>query len=98
MITLTNGGSHGRTTGPHRLEGRPARQARLAVRQGGQGHRPADPHRQGGGSPVDARSLLNLLTLGAEHDELVTLSAEGDGADAALDELAAMLAQDLDAE
>ena len=49
-----------------------------------------------GGSPVDARSLLNLLTLGAEHDELVTLSAEGDGADAALDELAAMLARDLD--
>src|SRR5215218_8673148 len=30
-----------------------------------------------GGSPVDARSLLNLLTLGAGHDELVTLSAEG---------------------
>ena len=51
-----------------------------------------------GGSPVDARSLLNLLTLGAEHDELVTLSAEGDGADAALDELAAMLGRDLDAE
>ena len=51
-----------------------------------------------GGSPVDARSLLNLLTLGAEHDELVTLSAEGEGADAALDELAAMLARDLDAE
>jgi phosphocarrier protein HPr len=49
-----------------------------------------------GGSPVDARSLLNLLTLGAEHDELVTLSAEGDGADAALDGLAAMLARDLD--
>ena len=49
-----------------------------------------------GGSPVDARSLLNLLTLGAQHDELVTLSAEGDGADAALDELAAMLARDLD--
>jgi len=51
-----------------------------------------------GGPPVDARSLLNLLTLGAEHDELVTLSAEGDGADAALDELAAMLGRDLDAE
>ena len=50
-----------------------------------------------GRSPVNARSLLNLLTLGAEHGDEVTLSAEGDGADAALDELATMLESDLDA-
>ena len=49
-----------------------------------------------GRPPVNAASLLSLLTLGAEFGEEVTLSAEGDGADAALDELAAMLGSDLD--
>jgi phosphocarrier protein len=51
---------------------------------------------KGGRPPVNAASLLSLLTLGAEFGEEVTLSAEGDGADAALDELAAMLGSDLD--
>jgi phosphocarrier protein len=47
---------------------------------------------------VNAASLLNLLTLGAEFGENVTLSADGEGADAALDDLAALLARDLDAD
>ena len=51
-----------------------------------------------GKPPVNAASLLNLLTLGAEFGDNVTLYAEGEGAEAALDELAAMLARDLDAE
>jgi phosphocarrier protein HPr len=46
--------------------------------------------------PVNARSLLSLLTLGAEHGDLVTLYAEGDGAEQALDELAALLGRELD--
>jgi phosphocarrier protein HPr len=46
--------------------------------------------------PVNARSLLNVLTLGVKYGELVTLYAEGEGADAALDELAAMLGRELD--
>ena len=45
---------------------------------------------------MNAASLLSLLTLGAEFGEKVTLSAEGEGADAALDELAAMLGSELD--
>lgn len=49
-----------------------------------------------GQPPVSARSLLNLLTLGAGHGDLVTLHAEGDGAEATLDELAAMLERELD--
>ena len=49
-----------------------------------------------GQPPVNARSLLNVLTLGVKYGELVTLYAEGDGADAALDELAAMLERELD--
>jgi phosphocarrier protein HPr len=51
-----------------------------------------------GQSPVNAASLLSLLTLGAEFGEQVTLSAEGEGAETALDELAAMLGRELDAD
>ncbi len=50
----------------------------------------------GGRPPVDARSIVMLLTLGAEHGDVVTLSAEGEGADAALDSLGAMLERELD--
>ena len=50
-----------------------------------------------GGAPVDARSILLVLTLGVAHHDEVVLAAEGEGADAALDELAALLSQDLDA-
>ena len=52
----------------------------------------------GAGEPVDAGSILEVMTLGVQHGDLVTLSADGDGADAALDELVALLARDLDAE
>jgi len=51
-----------------------------------------------GGAPVNARSMLSLLTLGAEHGEVVTLYAEGEGAGSVLDELAALLSRDLDEE
>jgi phosphocarrier protein HPr len=49
-----------------------------------------------GQPPVNAASLLSLLTLGAEFGENVTLYAEGQGAEAALDELTTMLGRDLD--
>ncbi len=49
-----------------------------------------------GRPPVDARSIVMLLTLGAGHGDVVTLSAEGEGADAALDSLGAMLERELD--
>jgi phosphocarrier protein len=45
---------------------------------------------------VNARSLLNLLTLGAAHGDLVTLRADGEDAEATLDELAALLERELD--
>jgi phosphocarrier protein HPr len=51
-----------------------------------------------GKPPVNAASLLSLLTLGAEFGDEVTLSAEGEGAETALDELAAMLGRELDAD
>ena len=33
-----------------------------------------------GDEPVDARSILGVMALGAKHGESVTLSAEGEGA------------------
>jgi phosphocarrier protein HPr len=47
---------------------------------------------------VDARSILSVMALGAKHGEEVVLSADGDGAVEALDELVALLSRDLDAE
>jgi phosphocarrier protein len=51
-----------------------------------------------GGTPVDARSVLFVLGLDVRGGDEVVLAAEGDGADAALDELEAVLQRDLDKE
>jgi phosphocarrier protein HPr len=51
-----------------------------------------------GVEPVDARSILMVLGLDAKGGDEVVLSASGDGADQAVDELAALLATDLDAQ
>ena len=51
-----------------------------------------------GGDPVDARSILLVLGLDARGGEEVVLSADGDGAEQALEELAAVVATDHDAE
>lgn len=51
-----------------------------------------------GAAPVDARSILGVMTLGAKHGEEVVLAAEGAGAESALNELAELLSRDLDAE
>ncbi|HEX2808626.1 MAG TPA: HPr family phosphocarrier protein [Kineosporiaceae bacterium] len=53
--------------------------------------------RKAGGEPVPATSILSVLTLNAANGDELTLEAEGDGADLALDQLVALLAQDLDA-
>ncbi|MGH3878126.1 MAG: HPr family phosphocarrier protein [Actinophytocola sp.] len=48
--------------------------------------------------PVDASSIIAVLALGAHGGDTVTITAEGEGAEGALDALAEVLAQDLDAE
>ncbi|CAN5355046.1 HPr family phosphocarrier protein [soil metagenome] len=50
------------------------------------------------GKSVNAASILGVLSLGIGHGEEVTLSAEGEGAEAALDSLAEVLNTDLDKE
>jgi phosphocarrier protein len=54
--------------------------------------------RTGEKKAVPARSMLSVLSLGAKFGTEVILEADGDGADTALDELADLLARDLDAE
>ena len=44
---------------------------------------------------VNAKSLLSVLTLGAEHGEQVLLHADGEDAETAVEKLAALLAGDL---
>lgn len=51
-----------------------------------------------GGDPVDARSILMVIGLDVRGGDEVVLQADGEGADAALDELVALLATDHDAE
>jgi phosphocarrier protein HPr len=52
--------------------------------------------RKEGGEQVDAASVLGLMTLGAMHGDEVILSAEGAGADQALETVAALIATDHD--
>jgi phosphocarrier protein HPr len=54
--------------------------------------------KKGDGVPVDASSILAIMTLGVEHGDEVTLIAEGDGAEASLEALVTLLETDLDAE
>src|SRR6478609_74434 len=51
-----------------------------------------------GGPDLNAGSILSLMGLGASHGTVVTLKAEGEGADQALDELVELLETDLDAQ
>ncbi len=48
------------------------------------------------GDAVDASSILSIMTLGVEQGDEVVLSADGERADEALDNLVALLERDLD--
>ena len=49
-----------------------------------------------GAAPVNAASILAVMTLGAKYQEAVTLTAEGDNAETLLDRLAELVARELD--
>ncbi|MER6612102.1 HPr family phosphocarrier protein [Streptomyces xantholiticus] len=50
-----------------------------------------------GKPPVAADSMLGVMTLGAGYGDQVTLTAEGEQAEAVLEELATLLSKELDA-
>jgi phosphocarrier protein len=49
-----------------------------------------------GGNPVNAASMLGLLTLGAKGGEAVILTTEAENADRALDRIARLVQEGLD--
>lgn len=49
------------------------------------------------GSPVNAASILGVIALGIEQGDYVTLVADGDNAEAVLDQLSELLSTDHDA-
>ena len=49
-----------------------------------------------GGSPVNAGSVLLLLTTGTQHGDTLTLTVTGADADAVADALATLISADLD--
>jgi len=51
-----------------------------------------------GSTPLSAGSILSIMSLGAKHGDVVTLAAEGEGAEQALENLVQVLETDLDAE
>ncbi|MFF9403003.1 HPr family phosphocarrier protein [Streptomyces sp. NPDC014744] len=79
---------------PHPRHRRPVLPPAFRIAHAGRSGSPS-PARPGA-APVDARSLLAVLTLAAGHGETLELTAEGDAAPAALDELATLLASDPD--
>ncbi|WP_432967649.1 HPr family phosphocarrier protein [Dactylosporangium sp. CA-233914] len=75
-----------------------ARPAALFVAAAAKQPVPVTIRADGSKRPVPAKSMLGVLSLGAKQGTPVTLEASGDGAEAALDELAALLERDLDAQ
>lgn len=75
-----------------------ARPAALFVQAATATGLPVQISKVGGDDPVDARSILGVMALGAKFGEEVVLTADGDGADAALDGLVELLSRDLDAQ
>ena len=73
-----------------------ARPASLFVQAAGRQPVPVTIAKEGG-LPVDARSILLVLGLDVRGGETVVLSAEGDGAEQALDALAEVVTTDHDA-
>ena len=51
-----------------------------------------------GGKEADASSPLEIMTLGAKNGDTVTIATDDDSAADKMDELAAMLERNLDAE
>ncbi|AZZ56056.1 HPr family phosphocarrier protein [Rathayibacter iranicus] len=52
---------------------------------------------KGDATPVNAASILGIISLGIEHGDALTVSVEGDNEEAVLEELATFLTTDHDA-
>ena len=85
--TVRIGSAHGLHARPAKLFAQAAKDAGIPITVA-----------KASGTPVNAASILGVISLGAEKGDYVVLSADGDGAEAALDTLADLLSTDHDAE
>lgn len=76
----------------HGLHARPAK----LFTQAAAGSGAAVTIAKAGGKPVNAASILGVISLGIDHGDEVTLAVDGDNADAVLDELTELLLTDHD--
>jgi phosphocarrier protein len=86
-----------RTVAIASAQGLHARPASLFAQAAGAAGIPVTIAKQGG-SPVDAASMLMVMTLSAGHGVEVVRAADGPQADDVLNSLVGLLATDLDAE
>ena len=85
--TVRIGSAHGLHARPAKLFAQAAKDAGIPITVS-----------KGSGNPVNAASILGVIALGVEQGDYVTLTADGDHAEAALDTLAELLTTDHDAE
>lgn len=85
--TVRIGSSHGLHARPAKLFAQAAKDAGIPITIA-----------KASGAPVNAASILGVIALGVEQGDYVTLTADGDGAESALDTLAELLTTDHDAE
>lgn len=85
--TVRIGSSHGLHARPAKLFAQAAKDAGIPVTIA-----------KDAGSPVNAASILGIIALGLEQGDYVTLTADGETADATLERLAELLTTDHDAE
>jgi phosphocarrier protein HPr len=85
--TVRIGSAHGLHARPAKLFAQAAKDAGIPITVS-----------KGSGNPINAASILGVIALGVEQGDYVTLTADGDDAEAALDTLADLLSTDHDAE
>ncbi len=84
--TVRIGSAHGLHARPAKLFAQAAKEAGIPITVA-----------KDSGTPVNAASILGVIALGVEQGDSVTLTADGNGAEAALDNLAELLTTDHDA-
>ncbi|MEV7826242.1 HPr family phosphocarrier protein [Microbacterium enclense] len=85
--TVRIGSSHGLHARPAKLFAQAAKESGIAVTVA-----------KDSGKPVNAASILGIIALGLEQGDYVTLTADGDNAEATIDRLSELLTTDHDAE
>ncbi|MBM3716381.1 MULTISPECIES: HPr family phosphocarrier protein [Microbacterium] len=85
--TVRIGSSHGLHARPAKLFAQAAKEAGIPITIA-----------KDAGKPVNAASILGIIALGLDQGDYVTLTADGDGADAAIERLSELLTTDHDAE